>query len=222
MKIEEKQLSRKSSVALLILTVAMLAGCGGDQSPAGSQPQPTGLSATSTVGAPAAGDPESTATSAATDAAPTAPARQTGGGMSIELDLTNVKPCNLLTKEEVEAIMGPSETPPNETISIIGDVGCTFVIGWEDDNRFLQVNIFPPVYWLDVEMGNMEAEGPQVPVSGLGDKAVTYSIKTFDGKERQELVVLLEKKVALSVVISPNDIEKAKEVATKVLERLPK
>jgi hypothetical protein len=222
MEIEEKQLSRNSFVSLLILTVAMLAGCGGDQSPTGSQPQSTGLSATATVGAPVAGDAEPTATSVATDAAPTTPAQQTGGGMSIGLDMTNVKPCSLLTKEEVEALMGPSETPPNETISIIGDVGCTFFVGWDESNHFLQVNIYPPVYWLDIEMRNIEADGPVISVAGLGDKAVTYPITTFDGKERQELTVLLEKKAAVSVVITPRDVEKAKEVMVKILERLPK
>ena len=199
----------------------LLAGCGGDQ-PAPSQQTEgaTGNSNTIQDGSTgtANGDESELAAMLATA---TVLVGEQGGAEAVlppgGIDLSKIDPCSLLTNDDVAAVMGQVDYKPNaKSFSIIGEIDCTFVQMGSLESPFLQVSVVPPEYW-EHETGQLVIDGAPSKVADIGDEAVTADVKAW-----QKLMVLLKGKAFVSIRIYPKNIEGARELAAKVIERLPK
>jgi hypothetical protein len=218
-------MSKKSFMALLLITVALLAGCGGGEqpqlAPGGNTTSNTSAEATALAAADAtaqaaidSGSVESaeTAVAAAIEtevaindknkANATTPAG--GGG----IDLTNVDPCTMLTREEVEAIVGPLEWSPRPaTDAINGGKRCDLAPGMK---VILSVG-HPEMYERESVTSIRSGDIP-----GLGDEAFA---------SERCVNALVRGKAAVHVCIfdfsGPFNQDHARQIAQKMIERLP-
>jgi hypothetical protein len=208
-----------------MLLALLLAGCGGDQ-PAASQGDTanTDAIALATALAETAGEEQGDQENmddvlSALATATVLVGEQGGEGAALPpgaIDLSKIDPCSLLTQDEVEAIMGPVDYKQIRGTGIVGEIHCTFVTGGYELPH-LQVSVWPPdPYSWEFETGQLVVDGTPSSVAGIGDEAVTADVKAW-----QKLFVLLKGKAFISVRINPKDVEDAKQIAAKVIERLP-
>ena len=227
-RIEYKPLSK---VVICALVVMLLTGCGGEQaaplatatttSPGGAgQPQ---ASLTQTALMP--GEPP--AAIAATETAMTAaietevafndqargtPVAQGG------LDLSKVDPCALLTEAEVKAVLGSVKYDPvEESFPNLSSMRrCIYVAQIESSaDPLLEVRVGPLGDW-EEDKAFLGATGDLVQVTGVGDEAFTVDAITW-----QRIMVLLRGKAQVEVLVYPPNAEHAKQLALKVIEKLP-
>jgi hypothetical protein len=126
------------------------------------------------------------------------------------IDLTSVDPCKLLTQEDVKSAMGDVPYRPKPLGQDAYHTACSYVEPTlEVDSPRLFVSLDPTDLW---DLHPSEAEA----VSGIGDAA--YSV---DYSGWRTLSVLLRNKVVVSMDIYPPDLESAKQLISKAIERLP-
>jgi hypothetical protein len=196
----------KALAALFLLALSgllLMAACGGDDDEeATGTPSGTRTPAATTAGTQA---PAETASPQAEETATAAP--QTSGG---EID-----PCDLVTKEEAEAIIGESLDEPTVTITELL-VGCLY-----STPDFETVNVDVLIYDDEdqAESGfELALDINDYPeVEGIGERA-------YDSRPIGDITVL-KGKYELSVDVSVDDgeadFETAKDVAAKAVDRLP-
>ena len=200
-------LTLRALAALFLLALSgllLLAACGGDDEESTATPSGTRAPAATqtTTGTQA---PAETASPQAEETATAAP--QTSGG---EID-----PCDLVTKEEAEAIIGESLGDPVVTITELL-VSCLY-----STPDFDSVNVDVLIYDdEDQAEGGFELAldiNDYPEVEGIGDRA-------YDSRPIGDITVLkgkYELSVDVSVEGGEADFETAKDVAAKAVDRLP-
>ncbi len=215
--------------ALALFSLAMLAGCDTGQV---SQPQPTsttiqaqgaatiGTSTTPTGTEPPASsaniDPNlASALATATVLAGMAPA---DSSTAKSIDVSKVDVCGMLTRAEIEAVMGPAEyKPAARTFPVQDEVGCNFMQEHNQDDgtvkgQQLDVVLWSSHYWT-MQRGLYDNA---TPVAGIGAEAFT-----LDSGGWQTLFVRVPDKALVEVHIFPKDLENAKKLALAVIGKLP-
>jgi len=134
------------------------------------------------------------------------------------IDVSKVDACALLTRAEVEAVMGPVEYKPHAPQSVRDEKDCNYVQEHNQDDgtikgQELDVVIWPSHYW---EMHQALSAADATPVAGIGDEAFTVIFPTL-----QTLFVRVRAKAIVEVHVYPKNVENAKKLALKVLEHLP-
>jgi hypothetical protein len=126
------------------------------------------------------------------------------------LDLLSVDPCKLLTQDEVQGVMGDVPYEPKPLTQEAYHTACSYV------EPTLEVN--SPRLFLSLDPTEMwDWQLPDVqPVSGIGDGAYT---RDFDGW--RSMWVLVKKKAVVEMDIYPPDTEKAKQLISMAIGRLP-
>lgn len=197
-----KSIKAKAILPMLLIALALLVTACDQGSAAGpSAPAVKTQTNSGSTAAPATGMPtEVTSTDATADV-------HTGQG---GLDLMKVDPCKLLTQDEVKSAMGNVPYAPKPLSQESYHTACSYVEPTlEVDSPRLFLSLDPAEMW---EMHSTDAQ----VVSGIGDEA--YSIN-YNGW--RTLSVLLRNKVTVSIDIFPPDLEKAKELTSKAIGRLP-
>jgi hypothetical protein len=147
-------------------------------------------------------------------------------------------PCALLTREEAEVIMGPLDWNPIP----LAATSCEYdeMITHDSQGKGLWAQVWPPDSWWGTEIKRGDAIAP-VPLQdiGLGDETpLPYSgadftailpqcasklpcAVTVEQTDWQMLFVVLHDRTGVEVNVFPKDVESAKEIARKVIGRLP-
>ena len=126
------------------------------------------------------------------------------------LDLLLVDPCKLLTKDDVISVMGNVPFGPRPMTQEAYHTACSYVEPTlEVNSPRLFLSLDPADTW-DMHLPDVQT------VSGIGDGAYT---REFDGW--RSVWVLLKDKVIVEMDIYPPDTEMAKQLISKVIERLP-
>src|SRR6476469_9076286 len=199
--------ARATLSVLLMALGLLLAGC--DQ--AGAPGRTAQAVSTQAVNAQTNGD---LATAAPVTKVPTdvmrAEATATVLVGQVSIDLTSVDPCKLLTREDVKSAMGDVPYRPKPLGQDAYHTACSYVEPTlEVNSPRLFVSLDPADTW--------DMHSPDVQtVSGIGDGAYTLE---FDGW--RSVWVLLKDKVIVEMDIYPPDTEMAKQLISKVIERLP-
>jgi hypothetical protein len=92
---------------------------------------------------------------------------------------------------------------------------CVYVPQSESTDPLVDVSLWPPDEW-EEDKAFMRAQGDPIAVAGIGDGAVT-----MDAIIWQQLKVLLKDKVVVDVRVYPPNAEHARQIAAKVIEKLP-
>lgn len=188
----------------------------GDSLPAASTP----VAEMPTDSAPAAGTTaDSTPADAASLQATRAPVLATatvlagdaGIAPAAGLDLTKVDPCKLLTEAEVKSVMGNVPFAPKLQTQAAYHAGCSYV---EPDLTVHSPRLFLSLDQTDTWM--FHTEGADA-VSGLQGEAVTQLVSSG----WRTVWVLLKGKAVVSLDIDPPDVEKAKQLLSQAIKRLP-
>ncbi len=213
MTLNTRMLARRvTRLALLPIVALSLVACVGD-APAAT-PQATVSSA------PTGGTQGSTAvaTVAMSSGTATTPVEQPGATVSTGLmDLMTVgEPCALLTKQEVESILGPVDYENGSSVSSSSvrspaRLACDYVLSGFSGGTHLSIALESPMNWVAYSRYEGGAQ-----VGGIGDDAYAY-----DENNERKLWVLVNRKAVINVVLNPTDLEKAKQLAGKIIEKLP-
>lgn len=176
----------------------------------------TTTSSTATGDAAASGAPAEGVSSEAT----LIPALATAGALTGDagstpqaaFDLTALDPCKLLTEGDVKSAMGSVTYAftPKPQYQDAFHTACSYVEpGLEENSPRLFLVVETTDTW---EMHTSDVQ----TVSGIGDEAQTHN---FNGW--RSLWVLLKNRALVQVDIYPPDLEKAKQLASKAIQRLP-
>lgn len=210
--------------ALALLSLAMLAGCDTGQV---SPPQPTPLASPTAQGAATVGSTDAPADGASVDpnlASALATATVLAGiapadsSTAKSIDVSKVDVCAMLTRAEIEAVMGPAEYKPDaRTFPVQDEVGCNFMQEHNQDDgtvkgQQLDVVLWSSHYW-EMQRGLYDNA---TPVAGIGAEAFT-----LDSGGWETLFVRVPDKALVEVHIFPKDLENAKKLALAVIGKLP-
>lgn len=190
-----------SYVVLLILALT-LAACDSTNVPSSAPTVTISLS-----------DESGVASAEATAAALVTAGASTGSGDTAPagIDLATFDPCSLLTADEITSAMGDVPVAPRQMSASVDHTACSYVEPTlEVNSPRLFLSLDPTDYW---DLYNVSTE----PVSGLGDGAF---LKDFNGW--QSLYALAKNKAIVSLDFYPKDVEVAKQLLQKALDRLPK
>ncbi len=185
-------------LALLAMLVAamLLTACGngdGDETTTGGE--------TPTVGETAEADGEATPT-------PEGVTPQAAASPAAEINW-----CDLVTPEEVEEAVGESVIETEER----GDVACRHAIGPADA---VQIEQGTQQIYEEGIYGEYAASGRE-PVSGIGDEAAWFGLVAPFFLAVHQGDVYFQVALNLDEVDSATQLEIAKELAAKAVERLP-
>jgi hypothetical protein len=201
-----KLIGARSTLAVLLTALGLLlASCDQGGGPA-AQPIPTGAvnaqtNSGSATAAPVTGVPTDVVSA---EASATIPVGQKG------IDLANVDPCKLLTQDDVKSAMGDVPYEPKPLGQDAYHTACSYVEPTlQVDSPRLFISLDPTDLW-DLHPSSARA------VSGIGDAAYTVDYSGW-----RTLSVLLRNKVIVAIDIYPPDLEKAKQLTSKAIERLP-
>jgi hypothetical protein len=192
--------ARRTTVTVLLVALGiLLAACGQGQQSSTSTNTPV----SSTVATVAAGENASE-----TPDTPTAVSE--GNPPQGGLDLLSVDPCKLLTQDDVISAMGNVPFAPKPMTQNEYRTACSYVEPTLEANSPRLFLSLDPVDTWDMHSTDVQ------PVDGIGDGAYTQN---FDGW--RSVWVLLKNKVIVEMDIYPPDTEMAKQLISKVIERLP-
>lgn len=199
---------------LLVLVLALaLAGCGTDQPPQSQAPTAEAKPAATSPGNPGTEPPIASALATATVLAGQMPASAPAQG----IDMSKVDACKLLSQADIEAVIGAVKYDPHSYTSTEGrQKQCIYVatVVEETDKvegKSVNLVIWPTSDWEMLKAGRSDA------VSGIGDEAYTASL----GPTGLALWALLRERAIVNIEVYPKDIEIAKKLALKAIEKLP-
>jgi hypothetical protein len=226
-------------VILCMLIAGLLTACGGDQATTSQTP----------VGSAQGGNtaqPSATTGSDAGASSTTIPQQGNGAERPRGIDLSKVDPCALLTEEETEAIVGPLDwkaAPARDNDPTVG-LSC-YYDEWGrggTPEKSLVVRLVAPKMVVVEFGGELEREAMSlIPPQevGLGSEIVVrYDDTHFvtlslpkckgefpcviagEGGEWFRLTAIMPDTSALRIELDPQNLDHAKQLARKILERL--
>lgn len=214
--------SLMAGLAALLIIPSVVSGCGTDQTnqQASSQAGAASTLATSIASKLGAASPVATSTGASPSSEDTV---GTSGGSSGTLDVSQVNPCSLLSKADIEAVMGtvnydPQLSVPMSEAGLFHDHECWYVndvvLKNQDNTGLHQVDLWvsEPDFWST----SQSTFGPGQPVSGIGDEAFTADFNLGVG-----VWVLLKNRAGINVNVFPKDPNLAEQLVRKAIAKLP-
>lgn len=191
-----------SRLAALLIILPVLGGCSGE----GQASLPAAHTGTPAATVARSGENNSTSATA------TVSVETSRGGSSQPFDVSKVDPCGLLSKADIESVMGPVEYSPDNQKPT-----CVYVqmLGRGDSNeggKQVEVVVWETDYWEQQQVLHAGAQS----VAGVGDEAFTDELPLWQG-----LWVLLRDRAVVQVHVFPKDVESAKKLALKAIEKLP-
>ncbi|MEO6458586.1 MAG: hypothetical protein ABIO92_10015 [Chloroflexia bacterium] len=200
---------RVAMIALLSVLAVSLAACGGDSGPAAQAT--VGTAQTEVI-------QKSTTESIPTGVPDTSIPTVVGEAGIGVMDLMTIgDPCFLLTKDDVEGVLGPVDFKTDDSARNQVKLECVYVAPTKQaDGKMggtsLTIAVESTMNWIGITMmENIE------PVEGVGDGAYTY----IDEDGLRSLWTVVRGKVIINVLVYPTDLEKAKQLATKIIAKLP-
>jgi hypothetical protein len=225
------------TIALLILMLMVLTACGGGEV-GGTQSQGQATASTNNIGQPTA---TGNVVSGTNGSSPVS------NGSVQGFDLSKVEPCALLERGEAEALMGPLDwavRPAGDNDPTVG-MSC-YYDEWgrgSTPEKSLVVRLLAPKMVVAEFGGELQREDmsliPRQEVGLESEAALRFNetdplavvlpkcngelpcVIAGKGDEWLRLTAIMPDQSALRIEIDPQDLDHAKQLARKILERLP-
>lgn len=219
----------------MVVALVLLTACGGEQA---ATPQPSDNSQAATT-------VQSTATTGGSSGESGTGSAGAGDSANLPgIDLSKADPCTLLTREEAEAIMGPLEwmPKPHVTNDPTYRVSCNFdqpLVG-DTPEKSLTVDVYARDTWIedfnDLQQGDAARIPSQELLGGIAPvgfdnsyawtqpeicEATLPCIVAKTGDQWLTLTILMSDRSALHLELNPRNVDLAKQLARKILDRLP-
>jgi hypothetical protein len=226
------------TVLLILMVVALTACGGGEAGGTQTQGQATTSTNTSSLGQPTATGNVTSGTNGSS---------QESNGSVQGFDLSKVEPCALLEREEAEALMGPLDwvlRPASDNDPTLG-LSCNYD-EWgrgSTPEKSLVVRVLAPKMVVVEFGGELQGEGasliPRQEVGLASEAAIRYEATHHiaamlplcngefpcviggEGSEWLRLTAIMPDSSALRIEIDPQNLDHAKQLARKIIERLP-
>jgi len=182
----------RTLTVILALTVFLVCSPGCGQSSSSDKPQKPAAASTTLSNHPTP-----------------SPASKASASVNRRVDLASLKPCGILSREEVEPVFGTVRGEPREDVSISGEKGCTYR---NLKGNFADIVVYEPEKWKLQKVVRKNVN----PVEGMGDEAFWARVDNT-----VELWVLLRDRAVVEVRVSTKDLEQARKLAQRVIDKLP-